>query len=213
MNRYSKQGAIGFTLIELLVVIAIISILATIAVSNYRGASIRAKSSHAMAELKVIVGGLEGYRVDFGAYPTYHYAPPPNNYEFFIGGSVNTIGSSPAFDGRNPLTTPIRYITTFPEDPFAGGFKRFPERHQYHYVNLPYACWKVAPNDPRHIFYRLLVTYGAYRIHARGPDGYGPDTGTSYDPTNGLGSRGDIIYSPRTGFAKHHELPGGNPPP
>jgi len=102
-------------------------------------------------------------------------------------------------------------MTSYPDDPFNYRKKAFPESHQYHYVNFPYAIEKV--QWP--VFTDLLNEYGVYRLHSRGPDiddwtepepgegydDYGPDTGIPYDPTNGTQSWGDIIYCQKTFFS------------
>jgi len=194
MNR-QKDRQKGFTLIELLVVVAIIGILTAIALPNFLNAQTRAKVARAKVEIKTIVSGLEQYYVDNNAYPPYHYVGAPD-FRFFIGGSVTSFNNSPPFDGRNPITTPIAYITSFPDDPFNRVKKICDEDHQYTYVNLPYAYVKVGWP----VFADLYMVYGPYRLHSKGPDTEGPDTGLPYDPTNGVTSRGDILYAPRTGF-------------
>ncbi len=98
----------GFTLIELLIVVAIIAILAAIAIPNFLAAQIRAKVSRAKNDLRTIATALESYQVDNNMYP------------------INNSGSNGVFggDGTNSgfvqiITTPIAYITTYPNDPFA----------------------------------------------------------------------------------------------
>jgi prepilin-type N-terminal cleavage/methylation domain-containing protein len=191
------RGRTAFTLIELLVVVLVIAILAAIAVPNFLEAQARAKVSRAKADMRTVVIALEAYATDQSDYPTYHYigvtmAP------HFIGGSVPGFNvPDPNWDGANPLTTPIAYLTRFIDDPFARIPLTYPEAHQYFYVNWPYAIERVgAP-----VFESLYTVYGSYRLHSRGPDGDGPDSGLPYDPTNGTISDGDIIYSPKTNFA------------
>ncbi len=82
----------AFTLIELLIVVAIIGILAAIAVPNFLNAQTRAKLARTEADLKALETALESYRLDNNAYPA--------TYELFR------------------LTTPIAFMTYFPEDPF-----------------------------------------------------------------------------------------------
>jgi prepilin-type N-terminal cleavage/methylation domain-containing protein len=62
----------GFTLIELLVVIAIIVILATLAMTSYRTANVRARDARRAADMEQVRSALELYRSDTslnGDYP------------------------------------------------------------------------------------------------------------------------------------------------
>jgi prepilin-type N-terminal cleavage/methylation domain-containing protein len=200
----------AFTLIELLVVVAIIAILAAIALPNFIEAQTRAKVSRARADIRTLVTAIESYRVDYNSYPTYHYADAPGGYlEFHLGGKVPTWGSpDPDWDGRNPVTTPVAYITSMPEDPFAAQRHGSPrELREYLYVNWPYAIERVGWP----IFYDVFQAYGPYRIHSRGPDLDGPDSGVPYDPTNGTNSDGDITYGPNNGFDRFIDFPWRDP--
>jgi prepilin-type N-terminal cleavage/methylation domain-containing protein len=184
----------GFTLIELLIVVAIIAIIASIALYNFQGAQIRAKVSRAKGELKTVVLALESYHVDNSAYPPYHYV---TQTEFYLGGWANGVGDVQLFNGSNPITTPIAYITVMPNDPFNTHHDfQFPERQNYGYANWEQAI--AISGWP--IFYDTLEKFGPYRIHSIGPDRDGPDTGIPYDPSNGFTSNGDIFYTPKTGF-------------
>jgi len=196
----------AFTLIELLVVVAIIAILAAIAVPNFLNAMTRAKVSRARSDMRTVVTALETYRVDHNRYPTYHYADVAQAaLAFHIGGKVPGFGQpDPDWDGRNPLTTPIAYISSFPNDPFAQQIEGPDEISQYHYVNWEYAFQQV-PERPQ---FRLMgLVYGPYRLHSRGPNLEGPESGVPYDPTNGVISDGDITYGPNTGFDRFIPLP------
>jgi len=198
----------AFTLIELLIVVAIIAILAAIALPNFLEAQTRAKVSRARADLRTVVTGLETYRVDWNAYPTYHYSDVSNPWlDFHIGGKVPGWGvPDPDWDGQNPLTTPTAYLTTMPKDPFAA--QRWggpPEIREYLYVNWPYAIARTG--NP--IFNLAHAAYGPYRLHSRGPDTDGPDSGTPYDPTNGSTGDGDFTYGPNTGFDRFVPFPTG----
>jgi prepilin-type N-terminal cleavage/methylation domain-containing protein len=194
----------AFTLIELLIVVAIISILAAIAVPNFLEAQIRAKVSRAKSDIRTVVTGLESYRVDGNGYPTYHYATGPTpTLEFHIGGEVPSFGvPDPLWDGRNPITTPVAYLTSMPKDPFVRIVpSAAQETQQYLYVNWDYAIERV--NEPlKTTFREQLARYGSYRLHSRGPDTEGPNTGIPYDPTNGSVSAGDVTYGQASGFDK-----------
>jgi len=200
----------AFTLIELLVVVAVIAILAALALPNFLEAQTRAKVARAKADLKTVVTALECYRVDGNAYPTYHYSDVGSSQlEFHVGGAVQAWGQpDPGWDGRNPLTTPVAYITTMPRDPFNGHFTGPEEVREYMYVNWTYA--RAIPNLPPGLagpFEFAQSVYGDYRLHSKGPDTEGPNTGTPYDPTNGTTSEGDITYGPGCGFDHVAPLP------
>ncbi|MGI6456297.1 MAG: type IV pilin protein [bacterium] len=83
----------GFTLIELLIVVAIIGILAAIAVPNFLNAQIRAKIARSKSDLKALAMAQEQYYLDNNVY-TYPYK-------------------------LHPLTTPVSYIGSIPDDVFA----------------------------------------------------------------------------------------------
>jgi len=193
----------GFTLIELLIVVAIIAILAGIALPNFLEAQTRSKVARAKADMHSIILAIESYRVDNNGYPTYHYSDVGTSaLEFHIGGKVPDFGiPDPDWDGRNPITTPISYITTMPDDPFSSHlWAKSEELKEYLYVNWNYAVQQVTAPQWKDMFFYAFQKYGSYRIHSRGPDGDGPDSGTPYDPTNGTTSDGDITYGPNTGF-------------
>ncbi len=204
-----KETNKAFTLIELLVVVAIIAILAAIAIPNFLAAHTRSKVSRAKADIRSVLSAIETYRVEHNGYPTYHYSDVPGSLlEFHIGGKVPAFGvPDPDWDGRNPITTPIAYITTMPDDPFAAHRRGVPEEvREYLYVNWPYAVERTT-GVWHNIFFYAYQRYGAYRVHSRGPDCDGPDSGTPYDPTNGTRSDGDIVYGPNTGFDRFIPFP------
>lgn len=176
-----REFSKGFTLIELLIVVAIISVLAAIAVPNLLLAQIRAKVARSKSDMRVIATALESYHVDNNHYPeTYINA----RWERFF-----------------PLTTPISYITSVPNDPFnlviddPGNFD-----------------W-----GPRHGAYKMGCTPlsgpSRFAISGNGPDidedsipikvypgfswevftGQDPDYNFMiYDPSNGTVSNGDV---------------------
>jgi type II secretion system protein G len=104
----------AFTLIELLIVVAIIAILAAIAVPNFLEAQVRAKVSRAQADMRSLATAIESYRVDNTKYPP----------------SVVDNVLAPAYAPANVrktvialLSTPIAYMTSFPEDAFKGDYR------------------------------------------------------------------------------------------
>ncbi|MCA9427866.1 MAG: prepilin-type N-terminal cleavage/methylation domain-containing protein [Candidatus Omnitrophica bacterium] len=91
----------GFTLIELLIVIAIILILIAIALPNFLEAQVRAKIAKAKGEMRTLGIAMDSYFLDWKMYP-------PDN-------DPNDFGQN----GFNQLTSPIAYITSIPQEPFA----------------------------------------------------------------------------------------------
>lgn len=196
----------GFTLIELLIVVAIIAILAAIAIPNFLQAQMRAKIARAKADIKTVATALETFAVDYNQYPSYHYAEQKARSGvpgMFLGGYITgknvimDLTEDPYF-GKNPLTTPITYLSSIPEDPFyARSEDDAYEVGQYQYCNWRYATTTIPGDSALNLSSRL---FGSYRLFSLGPDLDGPDTGIVYDPTNGTVSNGDVYYSPLTNF-------------
>ncbi len=97
MSRITR-GYQAFTLIELLIVIAIILILISIALPNFIEARMRSQVVHAYGEMKAITEAEDVFYLDHGTFTD----------DFMHYGDSN----------GNSLTTPIRYITAYPLDPF-----------------------------------------------------------------------------------------------
>ncbi|HQH74299.1 MAG TPA: prepilin-type N-terminal cleavage/methylation domain-containing protein [bacterium] len=181
----------GFTLIELLIVVAIIGILAAIAVPNFLNAQIRAKVSRAVSDMKTLETALEMYRMDNNDYPTCDKPRVPGRFDSWHPNEVRLYR----------MTTPVAYISSVPHDPFAT------------YANAAdYNQWGFA--------YDYVNNYGSghtggwghlWRLNSWGPDrinGWGGQRDYStaqqacpagnprflYQITNGLNSRGDIVW-------------------
>ena len=122
----------GFTLIELLIVVAIIAILAAIAVPNFLEAQVRSKVARVKADQRSMATALESYFIDNNAYPAWagdNLPTPANmtvNVNYSLGGAndaaarnmrtfaIAKVSTAPMFT----CTTPIAYITSYPQDPF-----------------------------------------------------------------------------------------------
>jgi len=172
----------GFTLIELLIVVAIIAILAAIAIPNFLLAQVRSKISRVHSETQTIATALEAYYTDNNEYP----------YNALFYGCVWR------------LTTPISYLSRYPNDPF-GPFAAFigirqiystPANHYYFYCRwanlhgIDDNIWDSDRDDPD--MFWLNKWFGYWGINSFGPDNiYNPE-GEVYDPTNGTISNGDI---------------------
>ncbi len=189
MSRLNRNQS-GFTLIELLIVVAIIGILAAIAVPNFLNAQVRAKVANAQGDMKTLSTALEMYRMDNNIYPL--WVRPDGSF-------VNPLPAR-----FYPLTTPIAYISSIPQDPFIFGppGARMDESQDaayttYDYVesygSVKYSGVTILPPSRR---------CGEWRVTSAGPDGtntYG--SVYSYDGSNGLRSFGDIVrVGPRSSF-------------
>ncbi len=169
----------GFTLIELLIVIAIILILISIALPNFLEAQMRAKVAKVKGEIRSIALAQEQYYLDFKMYPSENEA--------------DTTGRSRSSQGLFWLTTPIKYLSKAPEDPFCdqnqGNRDQYYESGGIKHGRMP------CPS--------CLETWAFF---TRGPDmqenqivsdhphwGMYDDSVDSYSPTNGTRSIGDIF--------------------
>lgn len=121
----STSGA--FTLIELLIVVAIIAILAAIAVPNFLNAQVRAKVARAQADMRTMVTAIESYRVDNNRVPPRWGVEGTNfatesfdtgNSDYYPPAQTRFVDNS-GNAAMAAMTTPIAYITTLYNDPFA----------------------------------------------------------------------------------------------
>ena len=134
MQNSQRRTTFGFTLIELLIVIAIIAILALIAVPNFLEAQTRAKVSRVHADMRTIAVAIEAYAVDWGRAPIGSNEGSSSLYNLW-----HTDDRDFAY---NPMTTPVAYLTSIPDDPFTdkSEIKRFDtglirnfKKYQYQY--------------------------------------------------------------------------------
>ncbi len=181
---HQKLFSKGFTLIELLIVVAIIGILAAIAVPNFLNAQIRAKVARAEAELRTIRTAMESYRLD--------------NNQYLRRDVINRN------DELALLTTPVAYINFIPKDPFSDPIYH-PEDtsitlHSGYYV---FENFDQEPSfvSSHPLYYDAWKRGAKYSVMSIGPDGdEGFNNGGSYriflyDPSNGVKSAGDIIFT------------------
>lgn len=197
--RSRSRSRSGFTLIELLIVIAIILILIAIALPNFLSAQIRAKVTNAIGDLRTIETALESYRIQYSKYPDWTKnlvrgidEAHPNQIRFYR------------------LTTPIKFLKSVPDDPFAS-FTNTEDIRQwgiaYDYIDCQRgkddnSCWG-------HL----------WRLNSWGPDArngwgglrdFGVPAGCprgaplfTYSPTNGTNSKGDLTWvGPKDGRIK-----------
>jgi len=132
--------------------------------------------------MRTLAVALEVYVVDHNNYPV--------AYDYFFGGGLN-----PLVRRFIPLTTPVAYIATIPEDPFvAKNGVWFPTPTAKETVNT-FDYWDIvtaetmlgADQEDCSLFGR------EWRMSSAGPDLYYAWADRPYDPTNGTVSKGDII--------------------
>lgn len=186
----------GFTLVELLITVSIISILSAIALPNFLAAQTRAKVSRATSDLRILKQASEQFHIDNQNYPFFHYEYGGTH----AGGAIYAYGEAdPLWNGANPITTPVAYLSSFPLDPFQLTDSDIPsEAREYQYIHYPYALKKLEEDAiPAH-YQNSMAIFGDYKWFSIGPlwDGFEPDF--QYDPTNGTVSGGDIILGQRS---------------
>ncbi|HEU0054246.1 MAG TPA: type II secretion system major pseudopilin GspG, partial [Longimicrobium sp.] len=70
MTRQTDRRHGGFTLVEILVVIIVIAVLATLVAPNVFRHVGRAKDTTARAQIELLAGAIEAYRLDNDVFPT-----------------------------------------------------------------------------------------------------------------------------------------------
>jgi type II secretion system protein G len=193
----------AFTLIELLIVVAIIAILAAIAVPNFLEAQVRSKVSRVKADMRTVATALESYRVDNSAYPPAYAALGSRPG---VDSTYRTI--NPRIQRLVPVTTPIAYITSVPEDVFntqESTIWATKDTATYYYADRESYTTHV-PNALQGgggaiyaILWRFEYPNSVWLMRSRGPVGGEETLGSqvrendAYDPTNGTVSNGNIF--------------------
>jgi prepilin-type N-terminal cleavage/methylation domain-containing protein len=110
-----RDGRFGFTLIELLIVVAIIAILAAIAIPNFLEAQTRSRVSRTKGDLRTCAIALDSYFVDHSKYV--RDSSPTLDVDqnlTYSNGDARMYAS-----GVLDLTTPLTYMSSVLNDPFA----------------------------------------------------------------------------------------------
>jgi prepilin-type N-terminal cleavage/methylation domain-containing protein len=209
----------GFTLIELLIVVAIIAILAAIAVPNFLEAQVRAKVSRVKNDQRSLATGIESYYVDNNTYPSSSRSSRDpsaagGNYNSWLpnapNGATGALYQYPTFCAQPAtvaagaakiatLTTPVAYITSYFSDPFAD-FKQ--ATFGYFNDTNGWILFSPGPDTDQGAYTDLGVNYLVETLYTSSVSqpspqlicygGTGSNTQTTYDPTNGTVSGGDV---------------------
>jgi len=156
----------GFTLIELLCVVVILGLLSAMALANFSEARSRAVCARVKAEHRTLAGCLEMYRLDMGRYPKGSWHVFTDKYYL-----------------PHDLTTPIAYISSLPIDPY-------PEPRTPIGASYKYFEWQ----EDTPVQAQKRGWFGFWMMASSGPDQKWDQAGTPYDPTNGVFSKGDLVW-------------------
>lgn len=211
----------AFTLIELLIVVAIIGILAAIAVPNFLNAQARAKIARSYADIRSLNTAIESMRLDSNLYLVDFWDDDTQEGQSRLANEFNGVGGRHNDRGGTtgvlaPLTTPIAYMSSVPQDPFAAfgganvsGFNdttttliasdQIPPITYLYMDNEPSIgggdhSGALFLNQPQFSDYGRL-RQGEWILIAYGPDARRnnpPGYGYPYAATNGISSLGDI---------------------
>jgi prepilin-type N-terminal cleavage/methylation domain-containing protein len=199
-----RESELGFTLIELLVVVAIIGILAAIAVPNYMGAQVKARTAQAKMDLRALAQAVESYHVDRRVYPQTSLEPT----SFFVATVAPMLSTPVAYLSSPPVKDPFGPVEEAPPPAILevdqGPIRQAapPPLPRNSYIYVPYRSFSQWQGDPG-------LDHDAYLLASVAPDRVDSSLvylpfphlrnlplraiqDTIYAPSNGLTSPGDI---------------------
>lgn len=170
MRKIYKDRRLGVTLFELLVVVLVLLILTSIFVLSSKRVLITSKISKVREEHSVLTQAISHYQVDYNTIP-------------------------PLQVGLDALKETTKYVTSLPSDPFISS-----QPKNYLYItnpssNIKYILVSAGPDGDLDILPFVKQVYQQPYITAEARDSsfHSYIDYMSYDPTNGIGSNGDLL--------------------